>query len=189
MKELEERIRHYGKVIEPDVLKVNSFLNHGVDPILMDHIGKEFADHFKNNEITVVYTIESSGIAPALMSALYLGVPMVILKKNMSSTMSDDLLHATVTSFTKGNTYDLTIEKSLIHDTDRILFIDDFLANGQAAFGVIDLIGQTNASLVGIGIVIEKAFQNGRKLLKEKGYDVYALTSIKRMDSTTITFM
>lgn len=188
MEELKQRIISDGQVISDDILKVNTFLNHGVDPILMDHIGKAFADHFNDQAINVVYTIESSGIAPALMSALYLKVPLVILKKSGSTTLSNDVYHSRVYSFTKQVSYDLTIEKALIHEHDRILFIDDFLANGQAALGVINLVNQANASLVGIGIVIEKAFQNGRQLLKDNGYNVYALARIHSMNNGKITF-
>ena len=154
----------------------------------MKNIGKEFADYFKDKNITKVFTIESSGIAPAVMAALELDVPMVILKKQTSSTLNSDLYKTEVKSFTKNSTYNLTVSQKYLSEDDNILIIDDFLANGEAASGAIRLIKRGNANVVGIGIVIEKSFQPGRKLLDDLGYDVYSLARIKSLKDNRIEF-
>ena len=163
MKLLEERIRKEGKALNETVLKVDSFINHQVDAEFMDALGRDFAEHFKDYGITKVFTIESSGIAPALMTAKHLDVPMVILKKQTSKILQGDVYQTNITSFTKGTSYELTLYKNYISPEDRILLIDDFLANGEAATGAGRLIGQAGATLAGIGILIEKSFQRGRK--------------------------
>jgi xanthine phosphoribosyltransferase len=170
MKLLEDMILEKGKVINEDVLKVNSFINHQVNSKLMKEIGKEFANHFKNHYITKVFTIESSGIAPAVMVSYELDVPLVILKKQTSSTLNDDLYQAKVKSFTKNCEYNLTLSKEYIYPDDRILIIDDFLANGEAARGAIKIVETAGAKVNGIGIVIEKSFHPGRKLLDDAVY-------------------
>lgn len=189
MKLLEDMILKKGKVINEDVLKVNSFINHQVDSILMKEIGKEFANYFKNYYITKVFTIESSGIAPAVMASYELNVPLVILKKQTSSTLSDDIYQAKVKSFTKGIEYNLTLSKEYISKDDRILIIDDFLANGEAAKGAIKLVEDAGAKVNGIGIVIEKSFQSGRKILENQGYEVYSLARIKSLKNNKIEFI
>lgn len=148
MKELEEKILEHGIALSNDILKVDSFLNHQVDSSLMRKIGEEFANHFKSKNITKVVTVESSGIAPALMCAEILNVPLIILKKQSSKILSDDIYSTEVTSFTKGITYPLTLSKKYVSHNDRILFIDDFLANGEAASGAIRLIQMANATVV-----------------------------------------
>jgi len=188
MKLLEDMIRKNGHVIDEKILKVDTFLNHQVDPLLMKNIGKEFANYFKDKNITKVFTIESSGIAPAVMAALELNVPMVILKKQTSSTLNSDLYQTEVKSFTKNCTYNLTVSQKYLSENDNILIIDDFLANGEAASGAIRLIKQGNANVAGIGIVIEKSFQPGRKLLDDLGYDIYSLARIKSLKNNTIEF-
>lgn len=189
MKELEERIKKDGIALSHDILKVDSFLNHQVDPSLMQKIGKDFANHFKNKNITKVLTIESSGIAPALMCAEMLGVPLIILKKSDSKILSTDLYTTTVTSFTKGITYPLTLSKKYISREDNILIIDDFLANGEAASGAIRLVKMANATVAGIGIVIEKSFQPGRNKLEQMGFEVYSLARISKLDKNCIEFI
>ena len=188
MKLLEDMILEKGKVINEDILKVNSFLNHQVDCNLMKEIGKDFANHFRNNNITKVFTIESSGIAPALMTSLELNVPLVILKKQTSSTLTD-VYQATVKSFTKNCEYNLTLSKEFISPDDRVLIIDDFLANGEAAKGAIKLVTDGGAQVSGIGIVIEKAFQPGRKILDDAGYEAYSLARIKSLKDDKIEFI
>lgn len=189
MKLLEERIKKDGKALSKTVLKVDSFINHQVDSDFMDLIGKDFAEHFKDCGITKVFTIESSGIAPALMTAKYLGVPMIILKKQTSKILNGDVLQTKITSFTKGTSYELTLFKDYISKDDVVLLIDDFLANGEAAMGGSRLITEAGAKLGGIGILIEKSFQKGRKRLENAGYYVYSQARIGKLDEGTIEFL
>lgn len=189
MKVLEEKILAEGKAINEDILKVDSFINHQVDPELMKQIGETFAAHYKDSGITKVATIESSGIAPALMTASALGVPMVILKKQPSKVLNDDLLQTAVTSFTKGTTYELTLAHKFMSADDHVLIIDDFLANGEAATGALRLIRKTHATVAGIGILIEKSFQPGRQKLLEQGVEVYSLARIRHLDKDLIEFI
>ena len=186
---LEERIAKEGKVINNDILKVDGFINQKVNGELMMKIAKCFSEHFANNRITKVITIEASGIAPALLTAMELNVPMVILKKQQSKTLNENIYQTSVKSFTKNNVYSLVVSKEFINDDDNILIIDDFLANGEAASGAIRLIKNTKASIAGIGIVIEKTFQPGRKKLEEQGYDVYSIARIKSLENNTVEFM
>lgn len=189
MKLLEERIKKEGKALSKTVLKVDSFINHQVDSEFMDAIGRDFAEHFKDYGITKVFTIESSGIAPALMAAKYLNVPMVILKKQTSKILSGELYQTRITSFTKGTSYELTLYRSYIKPEDKVLLIDDFLANGEAATGASRLIKEAGATLSGIGILIEKSFQKGRKRLEDAGYYVYSQARIGRLDDGVIEFL
>ena len=172
MKKLQDKILQEGQVLNESVLKVDAFLNHQIDPVLMQQIGKEFATRFKDAGITKVLTLESSGIAPSVMTGLELGVPVIFGRKHQSLTLVDDLYTTSVYSFTKETSNDIAISKEYIQADDVVLIIDDFLANGQAALGLIDIVNQTGADLAGIGIVIEKGFQNGGKKLREKGYRV-----------------
>ncbi len=189
MKLLEDMILEKGKVINEDILKVNSFINHQVNSKLMKEIGIDFANHFKNHYITKVFTIESSGIAPAVMTSYELDVPLVILKKQTSSTLDTNIYQTTVKSFTKNTEYNLTLSKEYISPDDRVLIIDDFLANGEAAKGAIELIENAGACVNGIGIVIEKSFQPGRKLLEDSGYEIYSLARIKSLKNNKIEFV
>lgn len=189
MKLLEDRILKDGKALSEDILKVDSFLNHQVDPKLMYEIGNEFAQHFKNRNINKIVTIESSGIAPALMTANILNVDMLILKKQTSKTLNDNLYTTPVTSFTKGITYDLSVSKKYLSSTDNVLIIDDFLANGEAASGAIRLMKMAGAKIEGIGIVIEKSFQPGRTKLEASGIEVYSLARISKLDKSKIEFI
>ena len=167
---LEQKILNEGIVLSDQVLKVDAFLNHQIDPVLMQQIGKEFAARFKDTGITKIVTIEASGIAPAVMAGLELGVPVIFARKYQSLTLKDDLYRSKVFSFTKQVESTIAISNKHINAEDKVLVIDDFLANGQAALGLIDLIHQANADIVGVGIVIEKSFQPGRDLLLEKGF-------------------
>ena len=189
MKMLEEKILAEGKAMGEDILKVDSFVNHQVDPVLMQQIGTAFADHFKDKGITKVVTIESSGIAPALMTALALNVPMVILKKQPSKVLNNDLYQTVVTSFTKGTSYELTLSQKFISESDHVLIIDDFLANGEAATGAIRLIRLAHATVAGVGILIEKSFQPGRQKLNDQGFEVYSLARVAKLEKDFISFI
>lgn len=186
---LKERILAEGKAKNENILKVDSFLNHQVDPVLMQQIGEEFANHYKDMGITKVVTIESSGIAPALMTAISLGVPMVILKKQASKVLNDNLFQTVVTSYTKGTSYELSLAQEYIDENDHVLIIDDFLADGEAATGAIRLIRKAHATVAGIGILIEKSFQPGRKKLEEQGFKVYSLARIAKLAEGIIEFV
>ncbi|MCR4942950.1 MAG: xanthine phosphoribosyltransferase [Clostridium sp.] len=189
MKLLQDRILKEGRALNKEVLKVDSFLNHAVDPELMYEIGKCFKEYFEGKGITKIFTIESSGIAPTVMTALQMNLPMVTLKKQTSKILSGDVYQTTVHSFTKGSDYELTLSKKYVDKDDKILIIDDFLANGEAAKGAIRLIEDAGAVVSGIGIVIEKSFQPGRKLLEDNGYDVYSLARVKKLDKDIIEFL
>ncbi|GAB6417841.1 xanthine phosphoribosyltransferase [Bacillus luti] len=189
MKVLQEKILNEGKVLSGDVLKVDAFLNHQIDPVLMQEIGKEFAKRFKEENITKIVTIESSGIAPAVMAALELGVKVIFARKRKSLTLQDNMYVANVYSFTKQETNEISLSRNHIDETDHVLIIDDFLANGQAALGLMSLVEQAGASIAGIGIVIEKAFQDGGKKLREQGVRVESLAEIASLDNGTVTFV
>ena len=189
MKLLEERIKKEGRALSDTVLKVDSFINHQVDAEFMDALGKDFAEHFNDYGLTKVFTIESSGIAPALMTARYLDVPMVILKKQTSKILNQNVYQTKVTSFTKGTSYELTLFADYISQDDKVLLIDDFLANGEAAMGASRIIAESGAELAGIGILIEKSFQKGRNRLLEAGYNVYSQARIGRLDAGVIEFL
>jgi xanthine phosphoribosyltransferase len=188
MKLLEEKILSDGIALNDHVLKVDSFLNHQVDVNLMEKIGIEFADYFKLKNIDKVVTIESSGIAPAFATASKLNVPLVILKKQHSSILNDNLYETTVHSFTKNIDYTLTCSKKFLNENENILLIDDFLANGEAVLGAKRLFEMSKSNLIGVGIVIEKSFQPGREKLNVEGIDVYSLAQIEKLDKNYIQF-
>ena len=188
MKELEEKILKEGHALSENILKVDSFINHQVDPVLMQQIGDAFAGHFGNKGITKVVTIESSGIAPALMTAISLNVPMIILKKQPSKVLNDNLLQTVVTSFTKGTSYELTLSHQFIEENDNVLIIDDFLANGCALLGLIDIVKKSGATLEGAGIVIEKGFQNGGQKIRDMGVRLESLAIVDSMTDDSLTF-
>ncbi|MBO4367354.1 MAG: xanthine phosphoribosyltransferase [Clostridia bacterium] len=189
MEELIARIRRDGKALNSDVLLVDSFLNHLVDPLLMKKIGDDFASHFASRGVTRVATIESSGIAPAVMTALALSVPLLVMKKTTSSILSDDVcLTTSVHSFTKNSDYMLMCKRQFLTPGENVLFIDDFLANGEAGFGAARLIEEAGCRVAGMGIVIEKSFQDGAKKLVQAGYEVYSLAKIAKLDNGVIEF-
>ncbi len=188
MELLKQRILKDGRALSEDILLVDSFLNHQVDVKLMKAIGEEFARRFADAGITRIVTIESSGIAPAAMTALAMGVPMVILKKSLSRILKDDILQTEVFSFTKNAPYQLTLKKQFVLPGDRVLLIDDFLANGEAAFGGIRLLEEAGAEVAGVGAVIAKAFQPGMRKLRDAGYRVEALAPVKKMAENKIEF-
>lgn len=186
---LEERIKKDGKVLSEHVLKVDSFLNHQIDPNLMLEIGKEFAARFANEGITKIVTIESSGIAPAVMTGLILKVPVVFARKRKSLTLNGDLLTASVHSFTKNETNEISISKKYVNKEDRVLIIDDFLANGQAALGLVEIVQQSGAEVSGIGIVIEKSFQQGAQIVTKQGHRVESIARIASLKNGEVTFI
>lgn len=188
MKLLEEKIKQDGNAVNEHILKVDSFINHQVDPTLMQEMGKEIAEHFKAKGITKVATIESSGISPAIMAALALGVPMVVLKKQPSKILNQDLYQTVVTSYTKETNYELTLSKKYITSDNHVLLVDDFLANGEAATAAIRLIRMSHATIAGLGVLIEKSFQPGREKIMAQGIEVYALARIAKMAENYIEF-
>lgn len=188
MEELVRRIKADGQVLGDGVLKVDSFVTHQVDPDLMEEIGHRFAEVFAEAGITKVVTIEASGIAPALFAAKKLGVPMIFARKAKSLTMNEELLTASVYSFTKQVTSQISISRKFLSSDDTVLIVDDFLANGQAAKGLIELCQQAGAEVNGIGIVIEKSFQDGRNLLEEMGMRVVSLARIASLEDGEVGF-
>ncbi|AUS09055.1 xanthine phosphoribosyltransferase [Laceyella sacchari] len=188
MQLLKEKIRQEGKALSSEILKVDSFLNHQIDPELMQAIGQEFARRFTNDGITRILTIESSGIAPSVMAGLALGVPVVFARKRKSLTLQEDFYEAKVHSFTKQQTNTIVVSKAHLVATDKVLVIDDFLANGQAAEGLIDIVQQAGATLAGVGIVIEKSFQEGGDRLRRKGIRVESLASVAALAEGKVTF-
>ena len=187
---LKEKIKNDGIVINENVLKVDNFLNHQVDTKLMDLIGEEFTNYFKVKNITKVVTIESSGIAPAYATAFKLDVPLVIFKKQSSAILdTETTIQTPVHSFTKNTDYILMASKKYLSENDNILIIDDFLANGQAALGAYRILKEAGSSVAGVGIVIEKSFQDGRKKLEDLGLDVYSLARVSKISSNGIEFL
>ena len=186
MKQLKERILRDGKCFPGGILKVDNFINHQMDPILMHEMAQERVRRFSNHNINKVITIEASGIAPAIMVGAYLNVPVLFAKKKMPSTM-ENMLKTEVFSFTKNKSYPVCVSGDYLTTDDRVLFIDDFLANGNAAMGIIDLITQAGATLEGMGFLIEKGFQSGGAKLREQGIHVESLAIIDSLDNCTIT--
>jgi len=188
MKLLHDKIMQEGKVLSSSVLKVDSFLNHQIDPLLMKEIGHEFANRFADQVITKILTIESSGIAPSVMLGLEIGAPVVFARKRKSLTLSDNLYSSKVHSFTKNETNDISVSRSFLCEDDNILIVDDFLANGEAVKGLLDIAAQAGANVVGVGIVIEKGFQDGGKLLREQGVRVESLAIVDSLEDGKVTF-
>ncbi|MCM3637766.1 xanthine phosphoribosyltransferase [Sporosarcina luteola] len=188
MKQLQEKIMQDGKVLSDQVLKVDSFLNHQIDPPLMKAVGEEFAERFKVDGVTKVLSIESSGIAPAMMTGLVLGVPAIFARKRKSLTMSENLYTADVHSFTKNETNEISVSKDFLKKGDKVLVLDDFLANGQAVLGLLDIVEQAEAELVGVGIVIEKGFQPGGAMIREKGIRVESLAILESLEDGKVEF-
>ena len=189
MQLLEERILKDGKVFPGNVLKVDSFLNHQVDVELINEIGKEFYRLFKDCGVNKIFTIEASGIGIACITAQYFHVPVVFAKKTLGKNIAADVYSTPIKSFTHGKTYDVIVSQELLNKDDRILIIDDFLAQGCALNGLIELIKSAGAQIVGAGIVIEKAFQQGGDLIRSEGVRVESLARIESMtDDGKITF-
>jgi xanthine phosphoribosyltransferase len=188
MKMLEERILKNGRNLGNGILKVDGFINHQVDPLLMDACGKEFAARFTNVGATKVLTAEISGIAPALLTALALGLPIVYARKTKPITMPDQVFLTLAPSHTKGRTIELIVSPEFIAEGDKVLIIDDFLATGQTILGLVRLAQAAGATVVGIGALIEKTFDGGRDLLAPVGVPVEALAVITDMQEGKIVF-
>ena len=186
MKLLKERILSDGRCFPGGILKVDNFINHQMDPALMRQMARELVNRFEGHRITKVMTIEASGIAPAIFVGDFLDVPVLFAKKKVPSTM-ENMLVTEVFSYTKNRPYLVCVSRDYLSEADRVLFIDDFLANGNAAKGVIDLINQAGAALEGMGFLIDKGFQAGGKELRDMGIHVESLAIVDSLDDCTIT--
>lgn len=190
MKLLEERIRKDGTVKAGNVLKVDSFLNHQMDIDLFNEMGKEWARLFADRKITKILTVEASGIGIACVAAQHFHVPVVFAKKSQSVNIDGEVYSTRIESFTHKRVYDVIVSKKFLHPEDHILIIDDFLANGCALEGLIDIVNKAGASVEGVGIAVEKGFQKGGDLIRSKGIRVESLAIVESMDDKTgeITF-
>lgn len=188
MKELEERILRDGKNLGGGILKVDSFVNHQVDPLLMDACGREFARLFASVHATKVLTAEISGIAPALTTAIHLGIPVVYARKTKPITMPDQVFLTLAPSHTKGRTVELIVSPEYLANGERVLIIDDFLASGQTILGLVRLAEASGSKVVGIGALIEKSFEGGRDALESLGVPVESLACIVSMGDGEIKF-
>ena len=182
MKLLEDKILSEGRVLPGNVLKVDAFLSQKIDTELIGKLAEEWKKLFENEGITKIVTIESTGIGIACIAGLYFGVPVVYAKKTRNATLSSDVYSSKVVSFTHGNIYNVTVPKMHLDENDKILIIDDFLANGSALLALIRLCEDSGAKVVGAGIAIEKAYQGGADKIRERGYRIESLAKIKKMD-------
>ena len=187
MKKMEEKILAEAAILPGGVLKVGSFLNQQVDTVFMKEIGEEIRDLFRGEEITKILTIESSGIPIAISAGFAMGLPVVYAKKNKSSNISGDCYSTPVRSFTHGDTNNVVVTKEYLSADDRILIVDDFLAHGSALNGLINIVGQAGATVVGCVAAIEKGFQMGGDSLRAKGYRVESLAIVDEMTDNEIT--
>ena len=188
MKLLEDKIRSCGHVLPGEILKVDNFLNHQIDVELITALGEEFYNIFKEDGVNKILTVESSGIALAFAAGQFFRVPVVFAKKGHNKNVGADVYQCECFSYTKGASYVMNVSKKYLNENDRVLFIDDFLANGAAAKCVMNIIEQAGAKLVGIGIAIEKGFQPGGKALREAGIKVSSLAIIDSMTDDSIRF-
>lgn len=182
MQLLEDRIRKDGVIKEGNVLKVDSFLNHQMDIKLFKEIGKEFKRRFEGEDINKILTIEASGIGIACVVAESFDVPVLFAKKTKTKNIAGDVYTSQVESFTHGRVYDIIVSKEFLNENDRVLLIDDFLANGKALEGLADLVHASGATLVGAGVVIEKGFQVGGDIIRSKGIHLESLAIVESMD-------
>lgn len=185
MQLLKDRIRKDGKIKEGNVLKVDSFLNHQMDVKLFQEIGREFKRRFADEEITKILTIEASGIGIACVAAEVFDVPVVFAKKTQTKNIAGDVYTTKVESFTHGRVYDIIVSKEFLGKGDKVLLIDDFLANGKALEGLAELVTKSGAELVGAGVVIEKGFQVGGDIIRSKGIHLESLAIVESMDEKT----
>jgi xanthine phosphoribosyltransferase len=188
MKALEERIANEGKNLGSGILKVDGFINHQVDPLLMNECGKEFARIFKDVGATKVLTAEISGIAPAVTTGIHLGLPVVYARKHKPITMPDQVFLTLSPSHTKGRMVELIISPEYLGDSEKVLIIDDFLATGATILGLVRLAQTAGASIVGIGTLIEKTFEKGREVLSHLNIPIEALAKVKSMEGDAIYF-
>lgn len=188
MKILQEKIRQEGFIKGHDILKVDNFLNHQLDIDFLNQIGQEFKARFTGQEITKILTIEASGIAIAAITAQYFHVPVLFAKKTESRNLEEDTYNSEIYSYTREKSYKIRVSKKYLNQNDKILIIDDFLAQGKAVMGLYDIIKQAQAKLVGVGIVIEKGFQDGGQILRAQDIWVESLAIIKNMEVGQIVF-
>lgn len=189
MKLLEDRIRRDGTIEQGDVLKVDSFLNHQMDVKLYQEMGREWYRLFKEDHVNKILTIEASGIGIACVAALEFDVPVIFAKKSKTKNIAGEVYSTKVTSFTHGNVNTVIVSKKFLKPGDRVLIIDDFLANGAAMMGLIDLVHQAGATLVGCGIAVEKAFQPGGQRLRDMGIRVESLARVSKLGDGVIEFI
>lgn len=189
MKLLEDRIRQDGVVLPGNVLKVNQFLNHQIDPQLMYEIGQEFARLFKERPVTKILTVEASGIAPAIMAGLVMNEPVLFARKKKPSTLDDMTYTAEVYSYTKKVTNTISVDSKFLSNNDHVLIIDDFLANGQAVKGMLEICRQADVKVEGVGIVVEKSFQEGADWIKGQGIRLESLARISSFENDAVHFV
>ncbi len=188
MKALEEKILREGSVLPGNILKVGSFLNHRLDVDFIMEMGKEIARIFEGSGVNKILTIETSGIAIAVGAAAQMHLPVVFAKKNKSGNIGGDVYSTTIHSYTHGKDYDVIVSREFLEKDDKILIIDDFLANGKALLGLIDIVGQAGATLIGASCAIEKGFQKGGDNLRQQGIRVESLAIVESMTDNSITF-
>ncbi len=188
MKLLKDRIVNQGTVKDNNVIKVDNFLNHQIDIDLLNEIGKEFKDRFEGTKVDKILTIEASGIAIAVIAAQYFNVPVVFAKKTESKNLDGDTYDASVYSYTKGKEYIVRVSKKFLNENENVLIVDDFLANGKAAEGLIEIVRSAKCNLAGIGIVIEKGFQEGGKVIRDRGIKLESLAIVEEIVNNVIKF-
>ena len=189
MESLGRKVKEDGVVIDEKILKVDGFLNHQIDAKLMNDVGKTFYESFKDAGITKILTIEASGIAPAIMASFHFDVPCLFAKKAKPSTLKDGFYSTDIHSFTKNKTSTVIVSEEFLGADDKVLNIDDFLANGDASLGLNDIVKQANATTVGVGIVVEKSFQNGRQRLEDAGLYVSSLCKVASLKGNKVTLL
>ncbi len=188
MKLLEDKIINSGTILPGNILKVDNFINHMIDTELYMEMGREFHEVFKDRGITKILTLEVSGIALAFAAAVYFKVPILFAKKSQSLTLGSNVYRSSVYSYTKDKQFDIMVDKRFIEPGENVLIIDDFLANGEALKGLIDLTLQAGAHVMGVGIAIEKAFQGGGKKFREMGYQIHSLARIEKFEDGKVVF-
>ena len=189
MESLGRKVKEDGVVIDEMILKVDGFLNHQIDATLMNEVGQTFYDAYKDAGITKILTIEASGIAPAIMAAFHFDVPCLFAKKAKPSTLKDGFYSTEIHSFTKNKTSTVIVSEEFLGEGDKVLIIDDFLANGDASLGLNDIVQQAKATTVGIGIVVEKSFQDGRQRLENEGLNVTSLCKVASLKGNKVTLL
>lgn len=189
MESLGQKVKEDGVVIDEKILKVDGFLNHQIDAKLMNDVGKTFYESFKDAGITKILTIEASGIAPAIMASFHFDVPCLFAKKAKPSTLKDGFYSTDIHSFTKNKTSTVIVSEEFLGADDKVLIIDDFLANGDTSLGLNDIVKQANATTVGVGIVVEKSFQNGRQRLEDAGLYVSSLCKVASLKGNKVTLL
>lgn len=188
MKILKDRIKEDAKIVSSEVVKVDSFINHQIDVNFLDLLAEEFYRRFQKEKVTKILTIEASGIAIAILAAKYFNVPIVFAKKTASRNLDKETYRSKVYSFTKQKEYDIQVSTKYLNPGDHVLILDDFLANGKAALGLVDIVEQSGGEIAGLGFVIEKGFQEGGKALRQMNFKVESLAIIKEIKGREIVF-